>query len=557
MEKINLNIHVWSHNKFIWIITVFAVLAVSVTSGVDKPLVENGTFKEIEKRDNLWDGIDRDGYVKVGSAHQDILIDGSVPQAKYYGASPCWKDITGDGKPDLVVGDGKGYLWIFETTSKKNSFPLKFSHGRFTHTFLGYAMNIDVADFNADGLNDVLVGTPEGAIQVLRNRGNGIFFTPDNVPNYASVNVNKLRTRQRVDLKNSFPLVMHGSKPLCIGSFVAPRIVDWNRDKRNDIIIGDGSYSANSIYLYINKGNNASPDFNSSKKEWLAYGMGREHLSPAIGDLDGDGDLDILTADRTGILTWYKNNPDAKKTDTPFLTKPKPNPVLVGGEELPAGEFVRPYLADVDRDGDLDLFLGRNDGFVLLSRNIGSKREPIFAKAVKLRGIDAIPPDDTPTKGWYIFPRGYGNSAVSLCAKKETDPETGKLISFARVTFADGYIGVGGALGKHGGIPIEYDKTYFIKFRARANNLKSVCTLKQAGESVVIGDTIHVKYGGGANFPFNPGEQWQTFRKTFKLPHITDEHKKNKATGVSLGFDLDNVGSDARFDITDIEIGKQ
>ncbi|MCK4981947.1 MAG: VCBS repeat-containing protein, partial [Victivallaceae bacterium] len=495
--------------------------------------------------------------IKVGSAHQDILISGSSPQAKLFGASPCWKDVTDDGKPDLVVGDGKGYLWIFEAKSKKNTFPPKFSHGRFIHTFLGYAMNIDVADYNGDGINDVLVGTPEGAIQVLRNRGNGNFLLRDNFPNYVSVDVNKLRTRQQVDLKNSFPLVMRGDKPLCIGSFVAPRIVDWNRDKRNDIIIGEGSYSANSVYLYRNKGNNASPDFNASNKDWLAYGMGREHLSPAYGDLDGDGDLDLLVGDRTGTLTWYENLPNSEKTATPYLTKPKKKPILVGGKEHPAGELVRPYLADVDGDGDLDLFLGRNDGCVLLSRNIGTKSDPIFAKPVMLSGIDSQPPDNTPTKGWHIYPKGYGNSAVSFSIKKETDPETGKLISFARVNFADGFIGIGGALGKHGGIPIEYDKTYFIKFRARGNNLKAACSLGQAGENVVIGDTIHTKYGGGAGFPFKPGEQWQSYRKTFKLSHITEEHKNDKFTGVSLRFNLDDVAPDTWLDITDIEIGKQ
>jgi len=531
---------------------LFSVLVLAATIFVQAAtniMVLNGDFIEGRRTENLWDGIDSNGFVRVGVYVQEIILDGSRPSWVNFGASPCWKDVTGDKKPDLVVGDGKGYIWIFETKSDKKTFPPKLTYGKFIPSNFGQAINIDVADYNDDGKNDILVGTSAGAIQIVQNLGKGKFVPAKDVPSYSAINEGQLRTRKVLNLEKSFPLVMQGNKPLCIGSYVAPRLVDWTGDNKNDLVIGEGSYSANSIYLFKNVGNNANPDFNSSKREWLAYGMGREHLSPAIGDLDGDGDLDMLVSDRTGELTWYENVPKGKT----FFTEPKAEKFIVGNTSIPAGQIVRPYLADIDGDKDLDLLLGCNDGRILACKNTGNRKKPSFKRIFPLTGVDKETPYNMPLYWWC---RPYGTSSgAKLTLEKETD-DFGKEIGFAHLSFEKGYTGDGARIGYRPSIPVFYNQKYHLSFRARGNDIDVKCNIVQKKEEEVVGDTIVDRRGGGDVFPVKVNRQWQNFSHSFRLDRLSKDNISNQATRIFINFETDKAECDSFFDITDLKIEK-
>ncbi len=516
-------------------------------------LAVNGSFRESTIADDSWDGVDKDLNLRVNSIGLPILISGSFQVNKDFGASPAWKDVTGDGKPDLVVGDGPGFLWIFETTSRKSAFPPEFSQGRFVHSFLGQAANIDVADYNDDGLNDVLAGTVEGAVQILKNKGNAEFLDADSMPSYVYMQRKELRSRMPVDITRIFPLVMKGDKPLFVGSFLAPRLIDWNGDGKNDLVVGEGSYSANSVYFFKNFGQNSNPDFTASTRHWLAYGMGREQLSPAVGDLDGDGDLDLLVGDRLGELTWYENAPQFRTNSSPFLTEPKTK-LTVGGSAVPAGEFVRPYLADVDNDGLLDLFLGANDGRILLSRNLGSRSQPNFGPAAPLKGVDRYKPRKIPPQPWHQFQLAYGNTAATYETREETDLVTGSNRVFVRLFLRDGYFGVPSTF-EMSGLEIEYGKDYSLKFMFRGNNATATAGIGQHGEAYIQGDKRERKYGGGTSYPLTLGIEWRQFQKTFKLDKLVQDRKENYAN-CWIYFHLDSCLPDGYFDISDVSLEK-
>jgi hypothetical protein len=515
--------------------------------------VPGGLFEERQVVDNLWDGVDSNGVINVGSARFDIMIEGERPQGMPFGAAPCYADINGDGVPELVVGDARGFIWVFPVRSPRGVFPPLFDRGQFLQAFFGRALVIDVADYNGDGQNDILVGTAEGVVQIVQNRGKGVFIPPDATPSYAALDVAAVRRRQPLDTAGMFPLIMQGRTALCIGSFAAPRLYDWDRNGKPDLIIGEGSYSANAIYVFPNAGSVAAPRFPAAQRRWLAYGLGREQLVPAIGDLDGDGKVDLLVGDRTGTLWWYRQIATNRAADPFELTQPVSTPLLVGDTHTPVGVLPRPYLADLDGDGDLDLLLGCNDGVVRVSRNIGTRTKPAFAAAVPLRARDVLKPYLRPPWPWEIAGRGDDNAAVMLTALDDTD-DRGERIRGAHVSFVEGYTSRGGVLFNHSGLRLKYDTRYTLTFRARGRNISVRCHIGQAGEQYVRGDVLETQFGGGGEYPLSLSPNWQRFNCAFTLPHLTESRRTNIYTGANFNFSLSDAKPDAFFDLADVRI---
>jgi hypothetical protein len=532
----NLNTHIR-----IALVAVVCILS-SLDSSLAKELVHNGDFKHSHVTENLWDGINKDNELQLGVAIARTLISGSIPGNLHLGISIVFKDVTGDGKPDLVAAGGGGFIWIYELASRKNSYPLKFKPARFLHEFYDDIVGIDVVDMNADGMNDILIGKADGMITWIRNLGEGKFVVP------------KQPTTMETSL---FDLTV----PRYRGRILCPRLYDWTGNRKRDLIFGEGSYSANAIYLYLNQGNNSNPSFDSARRDWLAYGMGREQLAPAIGDLDADGDPDLLVGERVGNLTWYENTGPTGNTDTPYLTTIK-SPVTVGGSLIPAGQCVRPYLADVDGDKDLDLFLGSSDGRILLSRNIGSRAEPNFAKALPLTGRDTLKPYTTPNN-WF-FGGNYGNDAIKCTVESDTDIDSGRTFNYAHVEYIDKYVGrfyaskfdradVRGNGISVRNILIDYNRTYTVTFRARGN-IKTGFAVHQAGESYIEGEFKKSVQGKHKNFPVSVTPEWQTFSFNFSFSPLTQQDNKSNKTSVSIGCSVSSPNPNAYFDLADVEV---
>ena len=195
------------------------------------------------------------------------------------------------------------------------------------------------------------------------------------------------------------------------GNLLAPAAADWNRDGRLDLLLGEGTYSANAVHLLENQSATGTPQFAADKRWFLAYGDGREHLIPTVADLNGDGHPDLIVSDRSGQVGVYFSPAAPWKPggEVPFASY-----LTFGSSPKPGGQ-VAPCAADFNGDGLIDLLLGRDNGRVSVALNRGTATEPKFDAPVDLTGEDVFGKNVRPAAGWDVDDgRQDGNAFITV-----------------------------------------------------------------------------------------------------------------------------------------------
>ena len=91
---------------------------------------------------------------------------------------------------------------------------------------------------------------------------------------------------------------------------------------------------------------------------------------PFAADWDGDGHLDLVVGNFTGTLYWFKGEGKGN-------FNPKPDPITAGQAPLKIeGAHSDPFVIDWDADGDLDLLSGSSSGGVQWAENNAGKGKP-------------------------------------------------------------------------------------------------------------------------------------------------------------------------------------
>jgi 6-phosphogluconolactonase (cycloisomerase 2 family) len=277
-------------------------------------------------------------------------------------------DFDGDGKTDLAIANnGSNTISVFRNTGSSGiiSFAAKvdFTTGNFP-------CSVSIGDFDGDGKTDLAVTNySSNTISVFRNTGDigtisfatkvdfmtetspisistgdldGDGKTDIGVANYSMTsNVSVFRNTSSSGGTISFAAKVDfttgGSIPRSIS------IGDLDGNGKLDIAIANAGFTTVSVFR--NTGISGTISF-ASKVDFLS---GETNYSISIGDLDGDGKLDLAVANSNATVSLFKNTGSSGiisfATKVDFTTGSLPTSISNG---------------DFDGDGKLDLAVANN-----------------------------------------------------------------------------------------------------------------------------------------------------------------------------------------------------
>jgi len=312
-------------------------------------------------------------FAFVTGRFENILVisSGGIPGRKEeesgrvmlrHGASVLdFVDLDRDGDLDMLFGDFfTDKLIHFRNTGTPQA--PSFGMDRLDTAFLptgdvvtSIGFNQPVSgDIDADGDIDVLVSSlyplaPDQPIILYENTSGGSPGMP-------------VMRRSTIDITNEIDA----------GSFSAPAFISDN--ERFGILLGSSDGSITYFHMTVN----------GMTVEWEQSGRFATQQNlfqavPTAGDLDGDGEAEILVGDANDgrIRLFHLRN--GRMEHSPWQL-----------DTFRVNQYAAPALVDLDGDGRLDLFVGAGNGRFAFLRNIGTSTNPIFRQEMPPPPFDVL-----------------------------------------------------------------------------------------------------------------------------------------------------------------------
>ncbi len=190
--------------------------------------------------------------------------------------------------------------------------------------------------------------------------------------------------RQREDGSFAKPQQVHaGGKPVDVYGMPSPNMADWDRDGDLDLLCGE---FLDGFTYFENTGTATAPVYAVGKRllgpDGKAIAMDVQMITPVAIDWDRDGDIDLVVGDEDGRVALVENlEPHAE--DMPKFAHPRY--FQQQARDLKFGALVTPVSTDWDGDGDEDLICGNTAGHIAFIENLDGGNPPRWARPTLLK----------------------------------------------------------------------------------------------------------------------------------------------------------------------------
>ncbi len=324
-------------------------------------------------------------------------------------------DNDQDGDLDLFVGSQLGMIQYYENIGNTTT-PTYQLAADADNPFSGLDVGRNIAiipnpcfvDINGDGNKDVFLGSVDGVINYLEsdpdiicpdftyqkidnseNPTNTIDVSAYSEPEFVDIDadgdtdlfvtdslgqINFFQNDGTINTPNFTPII-GGNNPfdgIDVGSIATIDFVDINNDGLQDAFIGEASGNIN---FFQNNGTATNPNYIQvigAANPFNGVTAGTQS-SPTFTDIDQDGDLDAFVGNEDGQVFFFRNEGTPTVPNYTQFTDTN-NPFF--GVDLD-GKFT-PTFGDIDKDGDLDALIGNKSGTLYFFRNDGTATNPKF-----------------------------------------------------------------------------------------------------------------------------------------------------------------------------------
>jgi hypothetical protein len=295
-------------------------------------------------------------------------------------------DLDGDGDKDFIFGDGLIPTLICAINGKELT---KLGRDSFIVEDTIFPRNtyrpLDLVwpspyfkDFDNDGITDMIITTNEPVAVKNTNHVNlykNMATNNTTAPIFSFVKENFLQD-EMIDLGGN-------SKPV---------FVDIDNDDDLDIIVAtQGNYlstknSLDQLYFYKNIGSKTYPVYSLVDTNFANIQASTRlpftNVTPTFGDLNGDGKKDLIFGWFNGYLNYFENTSIGStftfaKRDSDYF-------------KINVGTEIAPQLIDLNKDGKLDLVIGKRNGTLAYYENTGTVSQANFSVAPTIDSLGKI-----------------------------------------------------------------------------------------------------------------------------------------------------------------------
>lgn len=196
---------------------------------------------------------------------------------------------------------------------------------------------------------------------------------------------------------------------LDVGEGASPVFFDHNNDGLLDLVIGNyGVYDSTTynfkrgLTLYENIGTATHAAFKliSSDYAGVISQLLDGPVYPSFGDMDNDGDHDMIVGNGNGYLYYFENT---------AVTGQPASFVLVQANyfNIDVGTGATPQIIDLNKDGVLDIVSGEQTGILKYYQNSGTATSPVFTSTPTIDTLGGINLQTPSTSSGFSVPFFY------------------------------------------------------------------------------------------------------------------------------------------------------